>query len=72
MLLQRMFDLCPSSRGDLSAAMGAELRGKLLAVTPRLAGSKRRGDAMEGGEDDDSENADCPCELTPFGNPQSL
>merc|ERR1712039_344677 len=63
MLLQRMFDLCPSARGDLLATTSAELRGRLLTVTPRLAGSKRRGDAIDAGEDDlDSENADFPCE----------
>merc|ERR1712113_1020819 len=41
MLLQRLFDLCPSSRGDLSMVTQDEVRKRLLASAPRVVGRKR-------------------------------
>jgi len=45
MLLQRLFDLCPQARGDITQAAKAELREQALAAVPRLRASQATTDA---------------------------
>merc|ERR1712113_525038 len=47
MLLQRLFDLSPSSRGDLPATVIDDVRNRLIGAVPRLGGRKRGGECLQ-------------------------